>query len=200
MPAINSGRRGLSAAFAPVNRSLTGWPSGFTAAWSFEPNPPQPRPNASADWPPLPSAFFDAGGARMGEDAAAVDEKPFGVVVAQLGRDPLPDAAFAPAVVSLPQPVRLADARGQVGPSDTGLGQVTDDVYEQPGVVADAVVPAGLARKHRLNAVPVIVGQVVAAEHGGLGTGKWLFPLSQPAYVQSTRPNHFIWKQADQVR
>jgi hypothetical protein len=72
-------------------------------------------------------------------DEAEVDAEPFGVVVvAQLGGDAGEDAPFAPAVGALPETVGLAEAGGEIGPSDAGLGEVADGVEEEPGIVADA--------------------------------------------------------------
>src|SRR5262249_61448993 len=91
-PAIRPGSRGLLDAWDPVSSSATGWPNGVTAAWILVPNRPRLRPNASADWPPDPSAFFRPGGRGSGPDATAAHAQPLGVVVPQGGGDPLPDA------------------------------------------------------------------------------------------------------------
>ena len=53
-----------------------------------------------------------------------------------------------------------------------------------------AAVPSGSAGEQVLDAVPVGVGQVVAAEHNGPQGRKCTAPLSQPAQLQSIRPSH----------
>ena len=60
--------------------------TGAAARGGRGPNPPRLRPSAPADWPPVPSAFFRAGRARVGPDATAVHAQPRGAVVPQGGR------------------------------------------------------------------------------------------------------------------
>lgn len=74
----------------------------------------------------------------------------------------------------MPEAVGLAEAGGQVGPGYTGFGEEADGVNEQPRVVADTTMMAGLTRQQVLDAIPMIITDIMTAEHG------WLL-LSPPA-------------------
>ncbi len=72
----------------------------------------------------------------------------------------------APAVVALPEAVRLAIAGGQVGPGDAGLGELAYGVEEETVVIGHAAMLARLSRQQACDARPMLVADIMTAEHG----------------------------------
>src|SRR5262245_34094483 len=81
--------------------------------------------------------------------------------------DLLPAALARPVVEALPDGVPGAEALGQVAPAGTGLGDPQHGVEEQAVVFGgDPGVPRP-AGQQVLDALPVLVADGVAREHGG---------------------------------
>ncbi len=68
-----------SAAWPGVRINFTGRPSPLTPPCVFVPNPPRLRPDVCSSWPPVPSAFFGAGCARVRSNHRGVDYQPLEV-------------------------------------------------------------------------------------------------------------------------
>src|SRR5690606_31671745 len=118
--------------------------------------------------PPVPSGFlFRPGRGRVGSDRCAIHDEPFVVLVPECRGDLPPDALAAPAVVPLPEAAEVPGAAGQVPPGDAGPGEVADGVDEPPVVPGGAAaVGAGPAGQQVFDLGPILIADVVAAEHG----------------------------------
>src|SRR5262245_54622622 len=81
--------------------------------------------------------------------------------------DLLAAALARPVVEALPDGVPGAEALGQVAPAGTGLGDPQHGVEEQAVVFGGDPGVSRLAGQQVLEALPVLVADGVAREHGG---------------------------------
>jgi hypothetical protein len=79
--------------------------------------------------------------------------------------DALPDPLLGPAAEALPGVVPVAEPLRQVAPGGAGLGDPQDGIEEQAVILGGDTGVSGFARKKVLDALPVLVGDRVAAAH-----------------------------------
>ena len=171
-PPTGPGGRGPSPAGPPVGPIATGWPVGVTAAWILVPEPPR-GPGPARTGRRCRPLSFGAGRRGGGAYARTVHGQPFGVHVAQHGGDSLPVTVVAPAVVALPDAVGVAEAAGEIAPSDAGGEDMEDGVDE--GAAAVRRIPdrcrrcrdgCACRRPARKNRLPCSPGPPAFSQHG----------------------------------
>jgi hypothetical protein len=100
---------------------------------------------------------------QMGPDNRGIEEQvlQFGIA-AQGFENSLPDASFAPAVVTLKNRVRLAEPLGQIAPWSSGLGYPKHGIDEQSIVLGGPPRVAFLTRQMGPDPFPLFVRQFVS--------------------------------------
>ena len=97
-------------------------------------------------------------------DRRAIQNEPFQIGVLEGLEDPLPDPFFGPAIVPLPDGAPLAKAFGQIAPRGTGLADPKNGINEETVILGGYAGVAGLAGEEILDAIPVFILNLVAAQ------------------------------------
>src|SRR5262245_48403960 len=155
-----------SASWPALRWTLTGSISPLTAAWILVPQPPRLLPRACSACPPVPSAFFGAGGVGVGADDGGVEDEPLQILVLEGAEELAPDALARPAAEAPEDGVPVAEALWQVAPGGAGLGDPQDGVDEQAVVLGGDTRLSCPSGQQVFDALPVLVSYRVPVRHG----------------------------------